>query len=146
MPESHRSSPDRTLLRRNCFRWTQEHRFKVWKLKENDRKHELPPTTMQCPVIFSCSSIDQAVCKELQELGTGLLLPRGGASPKVHPPDCRNKHQRRLAIRSNSSQCQSCSVREGWLGVIGLILSPSDSARSKRFYCSKFLAWNLHSF
>jgi hypothetical protein len=146
MPESHWSSRDRTLPRRNCFRWTQEHRFKVWKLKENDIKHELPPVAMQCPVIFSYSSIDQAVCKELQELGTGLLLPRGGASPRVHPSNCRNKHQPRSATRSNSSQCQSCSVHEGWLGVIGLILSPSYSARSQRFYYSKLLAWNLHSF
>jgi hypothetical protein len=106
----------------------------------------LPPTATQCPVILCPSSIDQAVCNELQELGAGLLLLRGGASPRVHPSDCRNEHQRRSTTRSSSSQCQSCLVREGWLGVIGFILSPSDSARSRRFYCSKFLAWNLRSF
>ncbi len=146
MPESHRSSRDRALPRRDCFGWTQEHPLEVQKLKENDIKHELPPAAMQCPVILCCSSIDQAVCKELQELSTGLLLLRGGASPRVHPSDCRNEHQRRSVTRSSSSQCQPCLVREGWLGVIGFILSPSDSARSQRFYCSKFLAWNLRSF
>ncbi len=50
MPESHRSSQDHTLPRRNCFRRTKEHPFEVWKLKENDIKHELPPVAMQCPV------------------------------------------------------------------------------------------------
>jgi hypothetical protein len=76
------------------------HPLEVRKLKENDIKHELPPVAMQCPVILCCSSIDQAVCKELQELGAGLFLPRGGASPRVHPSDCRNEHQQRSATRS----------------------------------------------
>jgi hypothetical protein len=106
----------------------------------------LPPVATQCPFILCPGSIDQAVCKELQELGAGLLLLRGGANLRIHPSDCRNEHQQRSATRSSSSQCQSCSVREGWLGVIRFILSPSDSARFRRFYCSKFLARNLRSF
>ncbi len=64
----------------------------------------------------------------MHDFGTWLLLLRCYASPRVHPPDCRNKHQRRQATRSSSSQCQSYSIREEWLGVISLILSPSDSA------------------
>jgi len=118
MPESHWSSRDCALPRRDCFGWIQEHPLKVRKLKENDIKHKLPPAAMQCPVILCCNSINQAVCKELQELGIGLLLLRGGASPKVHPSDYRNEHQRRSATRGSSSQCESCSVRKGWLRVI----------------------------
>jgi hypothetical protein len=76
------------------------HPLEVRKLKENDIKHELPRAAMQCPVILCCSSIDQAVCKELQELGAGLLFLRGGASPRVHPSDYRNEHQQRSATRS----------------------------------------------
>ncbi len=53
----------------------------------------LPPVATQRPFILHPGSIDQAVCKKLQELGVGLLLLRGGASLRVHPSDCRNEHQ-----------------------------------------------------
>jgi len=55
MLESHQSSRDCTLPWRNCFRWTKEHPFEVWKLKENDIKHKLPPATTQCLIIFCCN-------------------------------------------------------------------------------------------
>ncbi len=50
------------------------HPFEVQKLKENDIKHELPPTATQCPVSLYCNSIDQAVCKECRNSVLGYFF------------------------------------------------------------------------
>jgi hypothetical protein len=99
------------------------HPLEVRKLKENDIKHELPPAAMQCLVILYCSSIDQVICKELQELSVGLLLLWGGPSLRVQPSDCRNEHQRRSATRSKVVRVNANHVQFARDDLGSLVLS-----------------------
>ncbi len=100
MPESHRSSRDRTFPRRNYFRRTQEHPFEVWKLKENDIKHELPLAAMQCPIMN-------------YHLQQRLLLERRPSS----------REERRLFSDSSCSNTLLLA-RSTWL-LGGLLFAPS---------------------
>jgi hypothetical protein len=100
MLESHWSSRDRTLPRRNYFRQTEEHPFEFWKLKENDIKHELPLAAMQCPVMN-------------YHLQQRLLLERRPSS----------REERRLFSDSSCSNTLLLA-RSTWL-LGGLLFAPS---------------------